>query len=224
MSESSLWFASALLAEGWTQDVRLELKQGRIDMIQTAAKAHPGDSRHEIGLPGLPNVQFQRWTAIGASWRPAASRSRVFRTRGWAARRTACGRSPKTRCACCSRPPQDQPRRRRVSRTGLPCGRGRHRGGLGLQRADRRGGGTEAVRILPAIDPSSSQCPCGQGRRQARQQIVARHRAVLERVLSRPHGTDRGAPSRRHKRRGWVRLCRQTDQGLVNLMRPGSTV
>jgi formimidoylglutamate deiminase len=66
MSESSLWFASALLAEGWTQDVRLELKQGRIDTIQTAVKAHPGDSRHEIGLPGLPNVHshaFQRGMA-----------------------------------------------------------------------------------------------------------------------------------------------------------------
>lgn len=66
MPEERLWFANALVAEGWAQDVRLHLSQGRIAKIEIGVAADVGDSRHEIGLPGLPNVHshaFQRGMA-----------------------------------------------------------------------------------------------------------------------------------------------------------------
>ncbi|MBU1378503.1 MAG: formimidoylglutamate deiminase [Alphaproteobacteria bacterium] len=63
MTQATLWFANALLAEGWARDVRLELADGRIAGIATGVAAAPGDDRHAIGLPGLPNLHshaFQR--------------------------------------------------------------------------------------------------------------------------------------------------------------------
>jgi formiminoglutamate deiminase len=59
----ALHFATALLSEGWRSDVRLVIAAGRILSVETAAGARPGDERHAIGLPGIPNLHshaFQR--------------------------------------------------------------------------------------------------------------------------------------------------------------------
>ena len=66
MSRTALWFRSLLLPEGWTDDVRLVLADGRIETLVRGAPAEAGDERHEIGLPGLPNLHshaFQRGMA-----------------------------------------------------------------------------------------------------------------------------------------------------------------
>ena len=66
MSRTALWFRSLLLPEGWTDDVRLVLADGRIETLVKGAPAEAGDEIHEIGLPGLPNLHshaFQRGMA-----------------------------------------------------------------------------------------------------------------------------------------------------------------
>ncbi|MCW3838438.1 formimidoylglutamate deiminase [Sphingomonas canadensis] len=62
----TLWFEQALLPGGWASRVRLSIANGRICGIETGADARPGDERHAIGLPGLPNLHshaFQRGMA-----------------------------------------------------------------------------------------------------------------------------------------------------------------
>ena len=62
----SLWFDTALLAEGWAKDVRLTVDGGRIRAIATGVPAREGDARHGIAVPGLCNVHshaFQRGMA-----------------------------------------------------------------------------------------------------------------------------------------------------------------
>ncbi len=59
----TLWFETALLPGGWAQQVRVTLAGGRIAAVETDVAAEPGDARHAIGLPGLPNLHshaFQR--------------------------------------------------------------------------------------------------------------------------------------------------------------------
>jgi formiminoglutamate deiminase len=66
MSRTGLWFRSLLLPEGWADGVRLVLADGRIETLTKDAPAEAGDERHEIGLPGLPNLHshaFQRGMA-----------------------------------------------------------------------------------------------------------------------------------------------------------------
>ncbi|MBN9514450.1 MAG: formimidoylglutamate deiminase [Alphaproteobacteria bacterium] len=66
MSRTGLWFHSLLLPEGWADNARLTLADGRVEAITRGAPAEPGDERHEIGLPGLPNLHshaFQRGMA-----------------------------------------------------------------------------------------------------------------------------------------------------------------
>ena len=61
-----LWFESALLPSGWARGVRITEAAGRIESVTTGTGAQPGDERHEIALPGLPNVHshaFQRGLA-----------------------------------------------------------------------------------------------------------------------------------------------------------------
>ncbi len=61
-----LWFQTALLPEGWADQVRITIQGGLITAINTGAPPQPGDERHPIGLPGLPNVHshaFQRGMA-----------------------------------------------------------------------------------------------------------------------------------------------------------------
>jgi formiminoglutamate deiminase len=61
-----LWFDSALLPNGWAGRVRLAVSGGRIASIQANVKPAAHDERHEVCLPGLPNVHshgFQRGMA-----------------------------------------------------------------------------------------------------------------------------------------------------------------
>jgi formimidoylglutamate deiminase len=63
---STLWFEQACLPGGWAGRVRLTLRDGLIAAIETGVAAVPGDERHAIGLPGLPNLHshaFQRGMA-----------------------------------------------------------------------------------------------------------------------------------------------------------------
>ena len=64
---TELWFASALLEEGWANAVRVRVAaDGRIAAIATGAAAQASDERHGIALPGLGNVHshaFQRGMA-----------------------------------------------------------------------------------------------------------------------------------------------------------------
>jgi len=66
MSRTALWFRSLLLPDGWADGVRLVVVDGRIETLVKDAPAEVGDERHEIGLPGLPNLHshaFQRGMA-----------------------------------------------------------------------------------------------------------------------------------------------------------------
>ncbi|MGB3539795.1 MAG: formimidoylglutamate deiminase, partial [Mesorhizobium sp.] len=56
----------ALLADGWRADVRLALDGGRIKTVEAGVSALPGDERHAILVPGMPNLHshaFQRGMA-----------------------------------------------------------------------------------------------------------------------------------------------------------------
>jgi formimidoylglutamate deiminase len=58
--------AQVLTAEGWQRDVRISLKQGRIDAILAGITSQPGDEKHAVVIPGLPNLHshaFQRGMA-----------------------------------------------------------------------------------------------------------------------------------------------------------------
>ena len=53
----------ALLPGGWTEAVRLTIDAGRISTIETGRAPQPGDERHALVLPGMPNLHshaFQR--------------------------------------------------------------------------------------------------------------------------------------------------------------------
>jgi formimidoylglutamate deiminase len=61
-----LWFRTILLSDGWAEDVRITITDGRIAHIETGVAAQPTDECHAIGLPGLPNLHshaFQRGMA-----------------------------------------------------------------------------------------------------------------------------------------------------------------
>lgn len=63
---TTLWFRTALLPRGWTDNVRLELAEGRILRVEVGVRPEPGDERHGIAIPGLCNVHshaFQRGMA-----------------------------------------------------------------------------------------------------------------------------------------------------------------
>ena len=66
MSVAALFFDQALLPDGWARDVRLTMAAGRLQAVETQATLQPGDERHAIGLPGMPNLHshaFQRGMA-----------------------------------------------------------------------------------------------------------------------------------------------------------------
>ncbi len=70
--EASLFFESALLADGWSRNVRLEIHDGRIAKISTGSPPSANDEVCGIGLPGLANVHshgFQRGLAGAAEFR-----------------------------------------------------------------------------------------------------------------------------------------------------------
>lgn len=60
---TSLWFRTALLPDGWAQDVRLTLADGVIAAVECGIAAGADDERHAVAVPGLPNLHshaFQR--------------------------------------------------------------------------------------------------------------------------------------------------------------------
>lgn len=62
----TLWFETALIGGHWADRVRLEIRDGSISAIRADVAAEPGEERHAIGLPGLPNLHshaFQRGMA-----------------------------------------------------------------------------------------------------------------------------------------------------------------
>ena len=62
----NLWFASALLPDGWATGVRLTAAGGRIKRIESGTAPGDTDERHTVGVPGIPNVHshaFQRGLA-----------------------------------------------------------------------------------------------------------------------------------------------------------------
>jgi formimidoylglutamate deiminase len=59
----NLWFASALIDAAWVENVRISIDSGCIACIESGVAAAPGDERHRVALPGIPNVHshaFQR--------------------------------------------------------------------------------------------------------------------------------------------------------------------
>src|SRR5437588_10624458 len=63
MGTGALFFDEMLLPSGWARSVHIEIADGLIATVQAGATALPGDERHAIGLPGMPNVHshaFQR--------------------------------------------------------------------------------------------------------------------------------------------------------------------
>lgn len=75
---SAFWSATALLPDGWEQDVRFTVSDGRIVSVESGIAAAPGDEVHRITLPGLANVHshaFQRGMAGLAEHRGYAAGS-----------------------------------------------------------------------------------------------------------------------------------------------------
>jgi formimidoylglutamate deiminase len=63
---AGLFFAEALLPQGWARDVRIAVDDGRVVGVESGVSAQPGDERHRIGLPGIHNLHshaFQRGMA-----------------------------------------------------------------------------------------------------------------------------------------------------------------
>jgi formiminoglutamate deiminase len=60
---TALWFEQAHTPAGWAQDVRVTIRAGVIETVESDRPAEPGDERAGVGLPGLCNVHshaFQR--------------------------------------------------------------------------------------------------------------------------------------------------------------------
>ena len=73
-----LWFAHALLPEGWARGVRLSVASGRIARIETATGRTRGDDAYQVCVPGMPNLHshaFQRGMAGLAETRGPSSDS-----------------------------------------------------------------------------------------------------------------------------------------------------
>ncbi|RWO49747.1 MAG: formimidoylglutamate deiminase [Mesorhizobium sp.] len=63
---AAIFAEQALLPNGWRDNVRLTLAEGRIATVEPGATALAGDERHAILLPGMPNLHshaFQRGMA-----------------------------------------------------------------------------------------------------------------------------------------------------------------
>lgn len=73
-ASQALHFSTALLPGGWCDDVRVEIEAGAFATVTPDAEARPGDERHAIAVPGMPNVHshaFQRAMAGLAEHRHA---------------------------------------------------------------------------------------------------------------------------------------------------------
>jgi formimidoylglutamate deiminase len=65
-ADASLWFQAALLPEGWTENVRLQITAGLISSVETDAAPLGQDDRGSVAIPGLSNLHshaFQRGMA-----------------------------------------------------------------------------------------------------------------------------------------------------------------
>ncbi len=63
---TSIHVRSALMPAGWQKNVRLKIEDGRIVSVDPGAAAQAGDERHDILVPGMPNLHshaFQRGMA-----------------------------------------------------------------------------------------------------------------------------------------------------------------
>jgi len=63
---TTIFAAQALLADGWHDNVRIAIGDGRIAAVATGAEAASGDERHAVLVPGMPNLHshaFQRGMA-----------------------------------------------------------------------------------------------------------------------------------------------------------------
>ncbi|WP_269931687.1 formimidoylglutamate deiminase [Aminobacter sp. HY435] len=63
---ATIYAQRALLADGWQENVRLEIADGMVSTVQPDATPQPGDERHAIIIPGMPNLHshaFQRGMA-----------------------------------------------------------------------------------------------------------------------------------------------------------------
>jgi formimidoylglutamate deiminase len=80
----TLHLASALLPEGWAENVRAEIAGGRFSRIEHDVQPQPGDERIAVALPGMCNVHshgFQRGMAGLTEFRgPAADNFWSWRT------------------------------------------------------------------------------------------------------------------------------------------------
>jgi formiminoglutamate deiminase len=66
VSPVALWFSSALLPDGWASDVRVTIAGNVIARVERGVPPAREDERHDIALPGLPNLHshaFQRGMA-----------------------------------------------------------------------------------------------------------------------------------------------------------------
>lgn len=62
-ADTTLHFERLRLSGGWSSDVRLTIRDGLIEAVESDAPLEPGDEAHAIGIPGMPNLHshaFQR--------------------------------------------------------------------------------------------------------------------------------------------------------------------
>jgi formiminoglutamate deiminase len=80
----ALWFETAKVASGWARSVRVVVADGEIASVEVGAAPAPGDERHGLVTPGLPNLHshaFQRAMAGTAERRgPGADNFWSWRT------------------------------------------------------------------------------------------------------------------------------------------------
>ena len=83
-ASKSLFLDSALLPDGWTRAVRVEIADGCFSSVQPGAQPQSGDERVSVALPGMCNVHshgFQRGMAGLTEFRgPAADNFWSWRT------------------------------------------------------------------------------------------------------------------------------------------------
>lgn len=76
MEPQSILAAAALLPDGWAENLRIELRDGRIGRVERGASPRGGEERVAVLLPGMPNLHshaFQRGMAGLTEYRgPAA--------------------------------------------------------------------------------------------------------------------------------------------------------
>jgi formimidoylglutamate deiminase len=63
---TAIFAEQALLPDGWHSNTRIAVTEGRIATVEPDATSQPGDERHAILLPGMPNLHshaFQRGMA-----------------------------------------------------------------------------------------------------------------------------------------------------------------